>query len=80
MDKIIQSGIKDPQVLFLAIGDHECDTSPLQVGQFESSDELLEHWLTHVWLEGGGGGNRGESYALAWHFAIASIVVRMTLL
>ena len=41
----------------------------MQVGQFESSDELLEHWLTHVWLEGGGGGNGGESYALAWYFA-----------
>lgn len=69
MDKIIESGIKDPQVLFLGIGDHECDTSPLQVGQFESSDELLDKWLTDVYLEGGGGGNMGESYSLAWYFA-----------
>ena len=69
MGNIIQRNIKDPQLLFLAIGDHECDNSPLQVGQFESSDELLDKWLTEVYLEGGGGGNGGESYLLAWYFA-----------
>ena len=69
VDKIIKHGIADPQILFLGIGDHECDNSPLQVGQFESSDELLEKWLTSVYLEGGGGGNGGESYLLAWYFA-----------
>lgn len=69
VDRIIKSGIADPQILFLAIGDHECDEAPLQVGQFESSDELLDKWLTDVWLEGGGGGNWGESYMLAWYFA-----------
>lgn len=66
MKTVIDSGIADPQVLFLGIGDHECDRAPLQVGQFESSDELLDHWLTKVYLEGGGGGNDGESYLLAW--------------
>ena len=69
MSGIMQAGIPDPQVLFLAIGDHECDRSPLQVGQFESNDELLDKWLTDVFLEGGGGGNAGESYFLAWYFA-----------
>lgn len=69
MDKIITGGIADPQVLFLAIGDHQEDRSPLQVAQFESSDELLDKWLTDVWLEGGGGANEGESYLLAWYFA-----------
>lgn len=69
MGAIIQKGMPDPQLLFLAIGDHECDESPLQVGQFESSDELLDKWLTDVYLEGGGGGNAGESYLLAWYFA-----------
>jgi hypothetical protein len=69
MDSIIKSGINDPQVLFLGIGDHECDKAPLQVGQFESSDELLDKWLTTIFLEGGGGGNDGESYLLAWYFA-----------
>jgi hypothetical protein len=69
MNTIIKNGIADPQVLFLGIGDHECDNSPLQVGQFESSDELLDKWLTDIYLEGKGGGNAGESYLLAWYFA-----------
>jgi len=69
MSRIIKQGEPDPQVLFLGIGDHECDTSPLQVGQFESGDELLDKWLTDIYLEGGGGGNYGESYMLAWYFA-----------
>lgn len=69
MDKIIQGGIADPQVLFLGVGDHECDKSPLQVGQFESSDELLDKWLTALHIERGGGGNDGESYMLPWYFA-----------
>lgn len=69
MGKIIQAGCKDPQTLFLAIGDHTCDRAPLQVGQFESSDELLDKWLTDVYIEGNGGGNEGESYLLAWYFA-----------
>jgi hypothetical protein len=69
MDRIIKGGIPHPQVLFLGIGDHECDSAPLQVGQFESSDELLDKWLTDIYLEGRGGGNAGESYLLAWYFA-----------
>lgn len=69
MDKIISSGIKHPQVLFLGVGDHKCDRSPIQVGQFESSDALLDHWLTSVHLEGNGGGNGGESYSLAHYVA-----------
>lgn len=69
MGTVIQAGIPDPQVLFLGIGDHECDRAPLQVSQFESSDELLDKWLKDVYLESGGGGNAGESYPLAWYFA-----------
>lgn len=69
VDTLIKKGVKDPQILFMGIGDHECDSSPLQVGQFESSDELLDKWLTEIYLEGGGGGNSGESYLLAWYFA-----------
>jgi hypothetical protein len=69
MSNIMEEGIKDPQVLFLAIGDHQCDEAPLQVGQFESSDELMDRWLKDVYLEGRGGGNGGESYHLAWYFA-----------
>lgn len=69
MGEILEKGIQDPQVLFMGIGDHECDQSPLQVAQFESSDTLLDKWLKDVYLEGGGGGNYGESYSLAWYFA-----------
>ena len=69
MDKIIEAGIKDPQLLFMGIGDHECDQAPLQIGQFESSDQLLSKWLTELYIEQGGGGNDGESYLLAWFFA-----------
>jgi hypothetical protein len=69
MDEIIRAGNPDPQVLFMGLGDHEWDRSPLQVGQFESSDELLDKWLMDTYLEGGGGGNDGESYMLAWYFA-----------
>jgi hypothetical protein len=69
MGTIIEAGVEHPQLLFVAIGDHLYDRTPLQIGQFESSDELLDKWLTSVWLEGGGGGNGGESYALAYYFA-----------
>lgn len=66
---IIQKGILDPALLFVAIGDHECDSYPLQVAQFESGDAELDGWLTKTYIEGGGGGNRGESYLLAWYLA-----------
>ena len=69
ISNIQKKGIKDPQMLFVGVGDHECDKAPLQVGQFESSDELMDKWLTTIYLEGGGGGNEGESYLLAWYFA-----------
>jgi hypothetical protein len=69
MESIIKAGTEHPQLLFVGVGDHECDDSPLQVGQFESSDALLDKWLTDIYLEGGGGGNTGESYHLAWYFA-----------
>ena len=69
MESIIKQGIKDPQVMFLGIGDHYFDKAPIQVTQFESSDEKLDHWLTETYIEGGGGGNSGESYLLAWYVA-----------
>lgn len=69
MGNLIQKGADDASLLFLAIGDHECDRYPLQVGQFESGDAELDMWLTRTFLEGGGGGNSGESYFLAHYFA-----------
>jgi hypothetical protein len=60
--------VKDPQVLFCAVGDATSDRAPLQVGQFESTAELIDQWLTWSFLEGGGGGTGSESYELAMYF------------
>jgi hypothetical protein len=57
----------DPQVLFGAVGDATCDRVPLQIGQFES-DNRMDDDLGHIVLEGGGGGQRTESYELAMYF------------
>ena len=59
--------IADPQIMFMAIGDATSDNAPLQVGQFESTAELMDQWLTWSWLEGGGGGSGSESYELAFY-------------
>ncbi|MGJ4787256.1 VWA domain-containing protein [Leptospira koniambonensis] len=68
--KLLNScGIADPQLLFMAIGDANSDRAPLQVGQFESTAELMDQWLTRSFLEGGGGGSGEESYELAFYLA-----------
>ena len=59
--------IPDPQVLFMAIGDATSDNAPLQVGQFETTADLMDQWLTWSYLEGGGGGSGSESYELAFY-------------
>lgn len=69
MEGLLSAGVTDPQIMFLAFGDAYCDRGPLQVGQFESTAEDIDRWLTWSWLEGGGGGNAGESYDLAMYFA-----------
>lgn len=68
MKLLADCGVTDPQVLFLAVGDATCDQAPLQVGQFETTAELMDQWLTYSYLEGGGGGNGHESYELAMYF------------
>lgn len=60
--------VTDPHLMFAAIGDVEYDSAPLQVTQFEADIRIAEQ-LTKLYLEGGGGGNLFESYALAWLFA-----------
>jgi hypothetical protein len=57
----------DPQILFGAVGDATCDRVPLQIGQFES-DNRMEDDLEKIVLEGGGGGQKRESYELAMYF------------
>lgn len=65
MDSVMQMGVRDPQLLFMAVGDHEYDRYPIQVGQFESDTEKILNSLESLVIEGGGGGNAGESYLLA---------------
>lgn len=60
--------VQDPHVMFMGIGDAVCDTAPLQATQFEADIKIAQE-LTKIWLEGGGGGNNFEGYALAWYFA-----------
>ena len=67
MKILLDVKIPNPQVLFLAVGDAHCDKAPLQVGQFESTAELMDQWLTWTYLEGAGG-DFPESYELALYF------------
>lgn len=72
LDKLMASLIKKgflahPHVLFGAVGDATCDAVPLQIGQFESGNEM-DDALTNIVLEGGGGGQTTESYELALYF------------
>lgn len=69
MTKLMDGGIEDPQILFIAVGDTQFDRYPLQVGQFESGDVELDTWLTRTYIESGGGANEGESYLLSWYYA-----------
>jgi hypothetical protein len=60
--------ISDPHVMFMGVGDANCDSAPLQVSQFEADKRIIEQ-LTQIYLEHGGGGNNFESYNLPWYFA-----------
>lgn len=68
MKLLYDCGVPDPQLLFMAVGDAVSDRAPLQVGQFESTGELMDQWLTRAWLESGGGGTLEESYELGLYF------------
>ncbi len=62
----LKSGLclPQPQVLFMAVGDAFVDKASIQVGQFESGNEMDDN-LTNFFLEKGGGGTGEESYELA---------------
>jgi hypothetical protein len=68
MRVLLDVGVADPQLCFMAIGHADQDQAPLQVGQFESTAALIDRWLAALWLEGGGAG-RHEAYELAMYFA-----------
>jgi hypothetical protein len=58
---------QDPVVAVVGYGDAYNDIVPLQYSQFES-DNAIDTALDHMYLEGGGGGNGGETATLAWYF------------
>lgn len=60
--------VSDPHVMTMAVGDAFTDEAPLQVTQFEADIRVAEQ-TKDLWLEGGGGGNGGESYSAAHLFA-----------
>lgn len=60
--------ITDPHVMFMGIGDANCDSAPLQVSQFEADKRIIEQ-LTQLYIEYGGGRNNFESYNFPWYFA-----------
>jgi hypothetical protein len=60
--------VSDPHICCMAVGDSYCDQAPLQVTQFEAEVDKLTPQVEKLFLEGGGGGNNGESYALVWAF------------
>ena len=59
--------VADPHIMAMAVGDAFCDRAPLQATQFEADIRLAEQ-MRRLFVEGGGGGNGGESYALPWLF------------
>jgi hypothetical protein len=59
--------VEHPQILVGGYGDCEVDSVPLQVSQFES-DNRVDDNLDNIYLEGAGGGNRGESQCIAWYY------------
>lgn len=61
--------VTDPQLMSMAVGDAtQFDRAPIQVSQFEA-DLTAAKWLEKIYVEGGGGGNRFESYDLPYYFA-----------
>lgn len=57
--------ITDPHVMVMALGDAYYDQAPVQMTQFEADIRLADQ-VKDLYVEGGGGGNGGETYTLAW--------------
>ena len=67
--KSLYNKFTDIEIMFMGIGDFECDEAPLQVTQFES-DVRIAKQLDDLYMEHGGGGNDYESYSSAWYYAL----------
>lgn len=75
MDSIYKhKPVTDPHICCMAVGDGFTDSAPLQVTQFEASVDPLTKQVAQIFIEGNGGGNGGESYALAWWFAAFKVL------
>lgn len=66
--------VTDPHIMVMAVGDAYTDQAPLQVTQFEADISLADQ-VKDLWIEGGGGGNGGESYSAAHLFAATKTTV-----
>lgn len=68
MGFLVKKGyLKDPHILFGFAGDATCDRVPIQMGQFESGNEMDEA-LSLAYIESGGGGSHQESYELCMYY------------
>lgn len=61
--------VPDVEFCIMAIGDLECDRTPIQISQFESDIRIAKQ-LDEVYFEYGGGGNGYESYTAAWYMGL----------
>jgi len=61
--------VTDVEFCIMGIGDLSWDTTPIQISQFESDIRIAEQ-LDKIYFEGGGGGNRYESYTAAWYMGL----------
>ena len=70
MDLIIKRKfLADPQVLFGAVNDATTmAVAPLEIGQFESGNQMDDVITNILVTQGGGGGTSQESYELAMYF------------
>ena len=67
--ELLYRQITDVEFMVSALGDLSYDSAPFQAGQFES-DIRISDQLDLIYFEGGGGGNRFESYTLPWYFGL----------
>lgn len=66
----VKGYVQHPDLQFIFFGDATCDRYPLQVSQFESQAEKIDANLRYAVLEGGGGGQKCESYELVMWYAL----------